>query len=103
MNRPKTLSHAERDDALKRIPEWKLSPQQNAIAKTFQFKNFKTAFQWMSLCANIAEKHDHHPDWHNVYGRVDVTLTTHSTKSLTDLDIILATEMDSIQAEISHE
>ena len=57
----------------------------------------------MSLCADIAEKHNHHPDWQNVYNRVNVTLTTHSTKSLTGLDIILATEMDKAQTEISHE
>ncbi len=103
MSRPETLSQSDRDAALKRLPGWKLNTKQNAITKTFQFKTFKTAFRWMSLCADIAEKHDHHPDWQNVYNRVDVTLTTHSTKSLTELDIILATEMDKAQTEISHE
>ncbi|MCY4034261.1 MAG: 4a-hydroxytetrahydrobiopterin dehydratase [Hyphomicrobiales bacterium] len=103
MRRPTTLSQSERDDALKHLPGWRLNTQQNAITKTFQFKTFKTAFRWMSLCADIAEKHNHHPDWQNVYNRVNVTLTTHSTKSLTGLDIILATEMDKAQTEISHE
>lgn len=103
MKRSKTLSQSERDDALKHLPEWRLNTQQNAITKTFQFKTFKTAFRWMSLCADIAEKHDHHPDWQNVYNRVDVTLMTHSTKSLTGLDIVLATEMDKAQTEVSHE
>lgn len=101
MSRPVPLSKSDREDALERLPGWTLNTQQNAITKTFQFKTFKSAFRWMSLCADIAEKHNHHPDWQNVYNRVDVKLTTHSTKSLTELDIILATEMDKTQTAIS--
>jgi 4a-hydroxytetrahydrobiopterin dehydratase len=64
--------------------------------KSFKFKNFGQAFGFMTEAALIAEKMDHHPEWFNVYSRVDVTLTTHSAGGITDLDVKLAQAMDGI-------
>ena len=74
---------------------WALRDDSAAITKTFVFKNFTHAFAWMTRCAFAAEKRDHHPEWSNVYKTVHVTLTTHDTGGLTDLDYKLARLMDS--------
>jgi 4a-hydroxytetrahydrobiopterin dehydratase len=84
--------------ALKDLDGWADVAGRDAIHKTFQFKNFRRAFGFMSECALVAEKMDHHPEWANVYGRVDVTLTTHSAKGLTALDVTLAQKMNEIAA-----
>ena len=64
--------------------------------KTFTFKNFVEAFGWMTSAAIVAEKLNHHPEWFNVYKTVDVTLTTHDTGGLSDLDLKLAKRMDAL-------
>ena len=64
--------------------------------KTYTFKNFIEAFGWMTSVAIYAEKINHHPEWFNVYGTVKVTLTTHDTGGLSDLDVKLAKKMDSL-------
>ncbi|MGJ8624807.1 MAG: 4a-hydroxytetrahydrobiopterin dehydratase [Yoonia sp.] len=64
--------------------------------KTFTFKNFIEAFGWMTSVAIVAEKLNHHPEWSNVYKTVDVTLTTHDTGGLTELDLKLARKMDAL-------
>lgn len=64
--------------------------------KTYQFKNFIEAFGWMTSVAITAEKLDHHPEWFNVYKTVKVTLTTHDTGGLSDLDLKLAKRMDAL-------
>ncbi len=64
--------------------------------KTFSFKNFVEAFGWMTSVAIVAEKLNHHPEWFNVYKTVKVTLTTHDTGGLTDLDLKLARRMDAL-------
>ena len=99
MKVPPLLSPEALHDALETLPQWKHQPQRNAIEKHFAFKNFKKAFEWMAKCATIAENMNHHPEWRNVYNKVDVVLTTHSAKGLTSLDIQLALDMDKIQAE----
>ena len=66
----------------------------DAIVKTFQFKSFSQAWGWMNRVALLAEKMDHHPEWVNVYGRVDVTLSTHTAGGVTDKDITMARKMD---------
>ena len=66
----------------------------DAIKKSFKFKNFQEAFGWMTAMALKAEKMDHHPEWFNVYNRVDVTLTTHDAGGLSALDAELASHMD---------
>ena len=64
------------------------------ITKTFKFADFIEAFSWMSAMAIVAEKMNHHPEWFNVYNRVEVTLTTHDANGLTALDVTLAEAME---------
>ena len=73
---------------------WELKPDGDAIFKSFTFKTFIEAFGFMTECAMRAEKLNHHPEWSNSYSRVDVLLTTHATKSLTQHDFKLARAMD---------
>lgn len=73
---------------------WALVEGRDAIRKSFKFKSFVEAWGWMSRMAIEAEKLDHHPEWFNVYNRVDVTLTTHDVDGLSDLDVALAGKMD---------
>jgi 4a-hydroxytetrahydrobiopterin dehydratase len=90
------LQGAARIKALHELKGWADVSGRDAIHKTFQFKNFRQAWGFMSEAALVAEKMDHHPEWANVYGRVDVTLTTHSAQGVTALDIKLAQKMDEI-------
>lgn len=92
------LEAQARIKALKGLEGWADVPGRDAIHKTYQFKNFRTAFGFMTQAALAAEKMDHHPEWLNVYGRVEVTLTTHSAKGVTALDVALAQKMDEISA-----
>lgn len=73
---------------------WQMVEGRDAIAKTFVFKDFVAAFGWMTRCALIAEKINHHPEWENVFKTVKVTLSTHDVGGLSDLDIRLARAMD---------
>ncbi len=82
--------------ALSTLSGWTEVTERDAIQKTFVFKNFNAAFGFMSRVAMEAEKADHHPEWFNVYNRVDVTLTTHDVQGLSEKDIQLATFMDQI-------
>ncbi|GAB2707788.1 4a-hydroxytetrahydrobiopterin dehydratase [Aliiglaciecola sp. 3_MG-2023] len=66
----------------------------NKLIKTFKFKSFVRAFGWMSQVAIWAEKLNHHPEWFNVYNKVDVELTTHDVGGLSELDFKLAEKMD---------
>ncbi|MDG1532221.1 MAG: 4a-hydroxytetrahydrobiopterin dehydratase [Paracoccaceae bacterium] len=75
---------------------WALSEDQKAIDKSFKFKNFIDAFGFMTRAAIWAKKWNHHPEWFNVYNRVDVRLTTHSADGLTMLDDKLARKMDAL-------
>ena len=68
----------------------------DAIQRTYKFKDFNTAFGFMTRVAIKAETLDHHPEWFNVYNRVDVTLATHDADGVTVLDVELATFMDEI-------
>jgi 4a-hydroxytetrahydrobiopterin dehydratase len=73
---------------------WNVSD--TSAKKTFTFKNFVEAFGWMTSAAIVAEKLNHHPEWSNVYKTVNVTLTTHDTGGLSDLDLTLAKRMDAL-------
>jgi 4a-hydroxytetrahydrobiopterin dehydratase len=90
------LQGAARVKAVQELDEWADVPGRDAITKTYRFKNFRKAFGFMSEVALVAEKMDHHPEWANVYGKVEVTLTTHSANGVTALDITLARKMDEI-------
>ena len=88
--------------ALARLEGWSAkSGERDAIEKTFKFADFKTAFGFMSSCALKAEQMDHHPEWFNVYNRVDVTLTTHDADGVTTLDLELAKFMAALAAKLS--
>jgi len=90
--RPARIGAAE---ALKRLPAWQaVEGERDAIRRTFRFADFTAAFGFMTRMALTAEKLDHHPEWFNVYNRVDVTLTTHDAKGVTELDVTLAGLMD---------
>jgi 4a-hydroxytetrahydrobiopterin dehydratase len=84
--------------ALKRLPDWELAPDREAIARKFQFVDFDAAFAFMTRSALLAAKMDHHPEWFNVYNKVDVTLATHDSNGVTQKDIDLATAMDGYAA-----
>lgn len=88
------LDAARRSAALAELPGWQPVAGRDAIAKTFRFKDFVGAWGFMSRCALHAEKLDHHPEWTNVYNRVEVTLSTHDAGGLTEHDIALAKLMD---------
>ena len=75
---------------------WAHDEARDAIAKTFEFNTFRRAFSWMTEAAFWAEKLNHHPEWSNVYGRVEVVLTTHDAGGLSELDIKLASRMDKL-------
>ena len=75
---------------------WIHDPARDAITKVFTFRNFIDAFGFMTRAALWAEKWNHHPEWSNVYKTVTVTLTTHDANGLTELDVKLATKMDSL-------
>ena len=90
----KVLSHEEKNKAVQGLNGWVVQADRDALAKTFRFKDFNSAFAWMTRVAMKAEKMDHHPEWFNVYNTVEVVLTTHSAKGVTQLDIDLAGFMD---------
>lgn len=90
------LTDAERQEALDRLTGWSLVDDRDAITKTFTFDNFNAAWGFMSRSALVAEKLDHHPEWFNVYNRVEVTLSTHDANGLTSRDVALAEAMNAI-------
>lgn len=81
--------------ALKRLPDWRLADSREAIIRKFQFVDFDAAFSFMTRAALKAAAMDHHPEWFNVYNRVEVTLTTHDCEGLSERDVKLAQFMDS--------
>jgi 4a-hydroxytetrahydrobiopterin dehydratase len=92
MSRPQKIGAAE---ALKRLSLWRPAEGgRDAIQRTYRFSDFTAAFGFMTRTALMAEKLDHHPEWFNVYNRVDVTLTTHDANGVTELDVTLAKMMD---------
>lgn len=88
------LTGEERDQALARVGDWRLLGDRDAIARRFVFKDFNEAFTFMTRIALVAEKMNHHPEWCNVYNKLDVTLTTHDVGGLSIGDIQLAKVMD---------
>jgi 4a-hydroxytetrahydrobiopterin dehydratase len=94
MSRPERLGV---DAALAQLPGWSAGPgDRETLVKTFRFEDFNTAFGFMARTALMAETLDHHPEWFNVYNRVDVTLTTHDAGGVTELDVRLARFMDQV-------
>jgi len=92
------LSAEQRPGALAGIPEWKPVAGRDAIARGFKFADFNQAFGFMARVALAAEKMDHHPEWSNVYNRVEITLSTHDAGGLSERDIALAKIIDKTAA-----
>lgn len=92
------LEGTARDAALQTLLDagWAHDPARDALYKEFRFANFVAAWGFMSQAAIRAEKMNHHPEWFNVYNRVEVTLTTHDVSGLSELDVKLAQIMDKI-------
>lgn len=86
-------------DAMTDLPAWALADDGKSISRSFRFRDFGEAFGFMARVALAAEKMDHHPDWANVYNRVDVRLNTHDAGGLTELDLKLARKMDRIAGQ----
>ena len=82
--------------AVAQLTGWTAAASRDAIMKTYTFDDFNAAFGFMTRVAIRAEQMNHHPEWFNVYNRVDVTLATHDANGVTDLDVRLAQFMDSL-------
>jgi 4a-hydroxytetrahydrobiopterin dehydratase len=96
MSRPEKIGV---EAALARLPGWSAAGEaRDAICRTYQFADFNAAFGFMTRAALTAEKLDHHPEWFNVYNRVDVTLATHDAGGVTELDVKLAGLLDAAAA-----
>ena len=84
-------------ESLSEVTGWQKIPDRDAIQKTFSFQDFSEAFSWMTRVALLAEKMDHHPEWCNVYNRVEVTLSSHDVDGLSQRDFALAKLIDEIE------
>ena len=101
MPRPTALDAAACQAALASLPGWQLDATRGAIRRSFRFADFGQAFSFMTALALHAERHDHHPEWFNVYNRVDITLTTHDAGGLTALDLAFARQADALLAGLA--
>jgi 4a-hydroxytetrahydrobiopterin dehydratase len=90
------LDDTARATIANRLPDWQGVEGRDAIRKTFKFKDFNAAFGFMTRVALVAEQMNHHPEWTNVWNRVEVTLSTHDAGGLTERDLKLAEAMDRI-------
>ena len=92
------LTGNARQAALAKLSGWSELEGRDAISRKFTFKDFSEAFGFMARAALIAEKLDHHPEWFNVYNKVEVTLATHEAGGVTERDVQLAQEMNRLAA-----
>jgi 4a-hydroxytetrahydrobiopterin dehydratase len=98
MSRPKVIGAAA---ALAELPGWTAVAGRDAICKSLKFKDFNTAFGFMTQVSLCAEKLDHHPEWFNVYNRVDITLSTHDVGGVSELDVTLARFIEATAARLN--
>jgi 4a-hydroxytetrahydrobiopterin dehydratase len=96
MSQIQLLSGEARAEALARLSDWRVLEDRDAITKSFKFGDFNAAFGFMARVALIAERMNHHPEWSNVWNRVEITLATHDVGGLTQRDINLATAIERI-------
>ncbi len=92
------LNETERAAALAALPAWNYDPVAKGIRRSFRFTDFAEAFGFMTRVAILAEKSDHHPEWSNVYNRVEILLTTHDAGGLSARDIGMAAAIDGFVA-----
>jgi 4a-hydroxytetrahydrobiopterin dehydratase len=90
------LTEDERKAALQELEEWQASPGRDAIQRSFKFENFSEAWGFMNRVALLAESQDHHPEWSNVYNRVEILLSTHECGGLSERDLKLARAIDKL-------
>lgn len=90
------LSEKDRERLLEDHPEWELTREGKAITRAFQFGDFSEAWGFMSRVALLADSHDHHPEWSNVYAKVEITLTTHDADGLSTRDANMARAIDKL-------
>ena len=90
------LTPEERDAALAILPDWHHEAARDAIVRSFVFPDFAAAFAFMTRVALIAEKSDHHPEWFNAWNKVDIVLTTHACRGLSQRDLAMAHAIDGI-------
>ncbi len=90
------LTEAEREAELPALAGWHVAADRDAIEKSFKFRNFVDAFGFMTRVALLAEKADHHPEWSNVYNKVQILLTTHDADGLSARDVALAKAIDAL-------
>lgn len=88
------LNDPQIEKSLKDLDGWERCSDRHAIQKSFKFKSFNAAWQFMSGIALLAEKMNHHPEWSNIYNRVDITLTTHDANGISERDIKMATQIE---------
>ena len=90
------LEGEKRKQALAEIPHWHEVKGRDAITRNFTFADFNEAFGFMSRVALVAERMDHHPEWFNVYNKVDITLTTHDVDGLSERDVTIAKAIEAL-------
>ena len=95
------LTEEERAQALAQLDGWEWNAGRDAIERSFRFADFTAAFAFMTGVALAAERADHHPEWSNVWNRVDILLTTHSARGLTAKDVALAKRIDALAAQLA--
>jgi len=92
----KKLTKTEHAALAKTLPKWKLMADRDAIRRDWKFSNFSEAWGFMNRVALLAEKHNHHPEWTNVWNRVEIVLSTHDAGGLSALDVALARDIDAL-------
>jgi 4a-hydroxytetrahydrobiopterin dehydratase len=95
---PNLLTDAERASLTTELPEWSRPAGRDAIRREFGFRDFSEAWAFMSRVALLAEQHNHHPEWSNVWNTVRIELSTHDAGGLTGSDIALAKAIDALFA-----
>lgn len=95
------LDANERQSIRAELPEWQMVEGRDALTRTFKFPDFSAAFAFMTRVALAAEKLDHHPEWFNVWNRVEITLSTHDAGGLTERDIKLAKIIDKLANSVN--
>ncbi len=93
------LSPAERDALPAQLPAWQRLASRDALFRSLQFADFSAAFGFMTRVALLAEKMNHHPEWFNVYNRLDITLSTHDCQGLSRNDLRLAQAIDRLYTD----
>lgn len=98
MTVPSKLTPEERAAVLRELPDWQHDAARDALVRAFTFADFSEAFAFMTRVALLAERHDHHPDWHNVYNRVTIALSTHDVGGLSARDLRMARAIEALMA-----